>query len=446
MKRKLFLTIIFSAIAINCYAASLKWGMQLEKFEKKYNTEERLDTEYFSIVFLPKNSAYKNAFDEYLLFGICPPYTYDNSKVLIRRLQVTDLNETDCKELVKKLEKIDEGDYWQEKAVENELNIKGIGYEQINSLEEIFNYSEKLPSTNSAAIYFLLKTKPYNFYVQDQSGYEKKLIASVMLLSMFPSMEQYTGILCGNTNYILYELDIDKTYSFYEIAYPLCKEIFINFGNYIRKCKTKDLNSSENPGPFGTFWGMSKDNLYLIVKEKTLTPTRESVDIFNEYYSTFSRAGTTTIKKFVPKKSSDAISDYYAIFDDEKGLYQIFTIVNHSYTVNIENMYNNREKNEKDFIEMKKILIEQYGKPTETSKDSVYWVADNDIKIELFMKSKSVMGYDYYHSGKVFGEQEDYTCLVYTDIKKYNVLLDSEKDLIQEEEEEKGKRAKKSFF
>ena len=202
-------------------------------------------------------------------------------------------------------------------------------------------------------------------------------------------------------------------------------------------------------GSFGTFWGMNKDDLYLICKKdsqlsKDLTDIRTLNEKLNysDYYTVFKYSGSMAMKKFVPQKRADSISEYYAAFDSSNGLYQVFTIVNHSRALNPKEMYENSEKNQNAFKKMKSVLTEQYGKPIEKSNNSVYWMTDMNIKIELFSESKLVKLYSYW-DGKEYGGQDDFTCLVYTDSKKYETLLSSEKKAIEKDKKEQSDAAEK---
>ena len=156
----------------------------------------------------------------------------------------------------------------------------------------------------------------------------------------------------------------------------------------------------------------------------------------------FKYSGTTTIEEFIPQKYADSISEYYAAFDSSNGLYQVFTIVNHSRALNPKEIYEKGEKNQNAFKKMKSVLTEQYGKPIEKSNNSVYWMTDMNIKIELFSESKLVKLYSSWN-GKEYVGQDDFTCLVYTDSKKYEALCSSEKKAIEKDKKEQSDAAEK---
>ena len=114
-------------------------------------------------------------------------------------------------------------------------------------------------------------------------------------------------------------------------------------------------------------------------------------------------------------------------------------------------MYENNSKNQKKFSDLKLVLTEQYGSSKGNSDNTVFWITDKGIKIELLSESKLVKLYSYW-DGKEYGGQDDYTCLIYTDMKKYNALLNSENELVEQEKQEQFEAAKKkeneqkSFF
>lgn len=152
----------------------------------------------------------------------------------------------------------------------------------------------------------------------------------------------------------------------------------------------------------------------------------KKLEIIKNIIQFFSNAGKTSIKKFSPKKSVDSISEYYAVFDNDKGLYQVFSVVNHSRAYNLKEMTPSETKNKNAFTNLKSVLTEQYGIPKEVTKDSFYWLTENGIKIELFAKDFVVKLYNWF-DGKEYGGHDYFTCLVYTNLKEYEELVSSEK-------------------
>lgn len=457
MKKQISLLLI-SLLITSCVSSrwgsdSLRWGMDLESFERTYITKEKIETDLYSIIYLPKNSVYKNEFDEYLLFANDIWLSSDSSffkhkKRLIRRLQVIDFTLAECKEKIKKLNSFSEEYNQVEK--EFEFPLKKL----CNEDDAILGF-EDFPSENSIPAIFLLLDQPYNYAI----GYkDEKYLKSHSYVGLFGAgvghgggSEYCTGIFFKNGKNFILSYDSNSN-SFFNVLYSYAdysnSRYYQQFLVHIDQVKLARLQE-RIAGPFGTFWGMNKDDLYLICKKdsqlsKDLTDIRTLNEKLNysDYYTVFKYSGSMAMKKFVPQKRADSISEYYAAFDSSNGLYQVFTIVNHSRALNPKEMYENSEKNQNAFKKMKSVLTEQYGKPIEKSNNSVYWMTDMNIKIELFSESKLVKLYSYW-DGKEYGGQDDFTCLVYTDSKKYETLLSSEKKAIEKDKKEQSDAAEK---
>lgn len=457
MKKQISLLLI-SLLITSCVSSrwgsdSLRWGMDLESFERTYITKEKIETDLYSIIYLPKNSVYKNEFDEYLLFANDIWLSSDSSffkhkKRLIRRLQVIDFTLAECKEKIKKLNSFSEEYNQVEK--EFEFPLKKL----CNEDDAILGF-EDFPSENSISAIFLLLDQPYNYAI----GYkDEKYLKSHSYVGLFGAgvghgggSEYCTGIFFKNGKNFILSYDSNSN-SFFNVLYSYAdysnSRYYQQFLVHIDQVKLSRLQE-RIAGPFGTFWGMNKDDLYLICKKdsqlsKDLTDIRTLNEKLNysDYYTVFKYSGSMAMKKFVPQKRADSISEYYAAFDSSNGLYQVFTIVNHSRALNPKEMYENSEKNQNAFKKMKSVLTEQYGKPIEKSNNSVYWMTDMNIKIELFSESKLVKLYSYW-DGKEYGGQDDFTCLVYTDSKKYETLLSSEKKAIEKDKKEQSDAAEK---
>lgn len=457
MKKQISLLLI-SLLITSCVSSrwgsdSLRWGMDLESFERTYITKEKIETDLYSIIYLPQNSVYKNEFDEYLLFANDIWLSSDSSffkhkKRLIRRLQVIDFTLAECKEKIKKLNSFSEEYNQVEK--EFEFPLKKL----CNEDDAILGF-EDFPSENSIPAIFLLLDQPYNYAI----GYkDEKYLKSHSYVGLFGAgvghgggSEYCTGIFFKNGKNFILSYDSNSN-SFFNVLYSYAdysnSRYYQQFLVHIDQVKLSRLQE-RIAGPFGTFWGMNKDDLYLICKKdsqlsKDLTDIRTLNEKLNysDYYTVFKYSGSMAMKKFVPQKRADSISEYYAAFDSSNELYQVFTIVNHSRALNPKEMYENSEKNQNAFKKMKSVLTEQYGKPIEKSNNSVYWMTDMNIKIELFSESKLVKLYSYW-DGKEYGGQDDFTCLVYTDSKKYETLLSSEKKAIEKDKKEQSDAAEK---
>ena len=492
MKKRIGVLLLISLLITSCVSsrwgsASLSWGMDLESFERTYITKEKIETDLYSIIYLPKNSVYKNEFDEYLLFANDIWLSSDSSffkhkKRLIRRLQITDFTLAECKEKIKELNSFSGEKNQVEKEFEFPLK------ELCNEDDAILGF-EDFPSENSIPVIFLLLNHPYNYAIGfrqvnnyfwldyhyygglfgatrgDGSGYEyftgiffkngKNFILSYDSYSnsFFNVLYRYDED--GNSKYPnaltvgrKHRYGTSYTESEYSTFLNQIADIYRKFLVHIDPAKLFLLQEKKD-GPFGTFWGMNKDDLYLICKENTkLSNNLTDINIiegnltYSDYYTVFKYSGTTTIEEFIPQKYADSISKYYAVFDSSNGLYQIFNIVNHSRALNPKEIYENSEKNQNSFKKIKSILTEQYGKPTENSNNSVYWMTDIGMKIELFSESKLVKLYSYW-DGKEYGGQDDFTCLVYTDSKKYEALCSSEKEAIEKDKKERSDAAEK---
>ena len=430
--KKLILSMfVISLLSISCFAKEkLSWGMDSKKLKKKVNIEKSYKNDFCEILYLPKNSIFQNEYDEYLLFT--------NEDGLISRLQKKDTSYED-------FEKSDSRDYFKVDYYRNYANdtyfTKRVNY--FNSFPDEFSFEVTASLFNK---YDYSKTESVSACDSEQ----ERIIncnGKVFLLQIYLLLDSWTG-----RRYV-YDDFIKRN----DLA---IKQIFDDFETHCKVEEQKYIEESQkkNPGPFGTWWGMSKEDLHYICKDEKILST-EITDInklkekinYSDYYSIFSRAGITTVKKFEPQKSVDSISEYYAIFDNENGLYQVFSIANHSRALKTKEMYENNSINQKKFSDLKLVLTEQYGSSKGNSDNTVFWITDKGIKIELLSESKLVKLYSYW-DGKEYGGQDDYTCLIYTDMKKYNALLNSENKLVEQEKQEQFEAAKKkeneqkSFF
>ena len=487
MKKRIGVLLLISLLITSCVSsrwgsASLSWGMDLESFERTYITKEKIETDLYSIIYLPKNSIYKNEFDEYLLFAndiwlSSDSSSFKHKKRLIRSLQVTDFTLTECKEKLKEL-----NTFSAEYNIEKEFEFP---FKELCNEDDAILGFEDFPSENSIPVIFLLLDQSYNYAI----GYkDEKYLKSHSYVGLFGAgvghgggYEYFTGVFLKNGKNFILSYDRNSN-SFFNVlyryneygdswypnalaaargqrspAYAQSKySTFLNqiadvYGKFLVHIDQVKLSRLQEKmaGAFGIFWGMNKDDLYLICKKdsqlsKDLTDIRTLNEKLNysDYYTVFKYSGSMAIKKFIPQKRADSISEYYAAFDSSNGLYQVFTIVNHSRALNPKEMYENSEKNQNAFKKMKSVLTEQYGKPIEKSNNSIYWMTDMGIKIELFLESKLVKLYSYW-DGKEYGGQDDFTCLVYTDSKKYEALCSSEKEAIEKDKKERSDAAEK---
>lgn len=457
MKKKYFIFSVLFILTMQCFAASLSWGMKLSTFEKEFETEQKYETDFYSIIQLPKNSPYKNEFDEYLLF-VNDIWVDDQKyeKRLVKRLQITELPIEECKKRIRKYHSFKE-----KYDIENNYDFP---LQEFCPEEDAILSSEILLNENSLPVILMLQNRSYNYAI----GYEetKSYLKSHEYRGLFgitsqPNGSGYdycTGLFLKNgANYLILEDGYSGFFFRNLYEYPEYSEqiesMNKNYVIYINNIKLSTLNNVNKEGPFGTFFGMKNDDLPLICKENSkiskeftdISLLNEKIDDYEKYYSLISYSGITTIKKFTPKKSVDSISEYYAIFDNEKGLYQVFTIAYYDRAINYKEMDSYSKKNAKSFSDLKSVLTKQYGQPKERNKNSLYWTTENGIKIELFSEEKLIKLYSLW-DGKEYGGEDYFTCLVYTDIANYEELVSSEKKTKAQDLKEKEEAAKKKEF
>lgn len=157
MNKILLSFLLLLSIFSNSYAKDkLSYGMKAKKIEKISNV--KYENDFCKIIFLPKDSAMKNEFDEYLLFS--------NNDELIRRLQVTDLS---YEEIQQKMEEElqDQSDVRRlyESNYQNiYLEMNGdYNFEQ-QFKKVIDDYYENFPSPNSFPVQILLESKPCDVF------------------------------------------------------------------------------------------------------------------------------------------------------------------------------------------------------------------------------------------------------------------------------------------
>ena len=455
---------VFSASAKKQKVEKLEWDMTYEKFCKKFDPKLKIDEELFSIVYLPKDSIFGNEYYEYLLFG---KYE-DSKKKLIKRLQLTNSSEDEIRSKIRLL-------YSNEAYIERESNLSKklkqglLEYDsfdmQIITDRELLDASfDVFPSLYSEQAIFLLMDYVYDFAICSSNSFDDEPKSFHSKES--DENEYCVGLFMNGHNYLLrgFEEWNAQHYFSQEIKDYIPRLITDFVKNSKKILESKMQNTYQKKAPFGSFFGMRANLLYLIAAkdkygnyaiessaETDLGTLADKVD-YKDFYSLFEYAGKTTVKKFVPNKSADFVSEYYGVFDsNEKGLYQFFSIVNFDRTTDVKKMYENDNKNKNAFNKVKAILTEQYGEPQKKDEMSLYWITSDNVKIELFGESKVVKLWSYYY-GKEVGGYDDYTCLVYTDLDVYNSLCTKEQEM-RENEAQKAKKAQeekenqqKSYF
>ena len=421
------------------------------KIEQKTNCELRFDTDEYSILYLPKNSYYKNEYDEYLMFFIKEGY---NDKVLLRRLQVTNLDDVECAKKIREINKPD-NDYKENYTdfllatlndCENSFDLEN----HIRNREEIDDAFESFPEKFSAPVVLLQLQQPYNFSFLSEEGYVNSInYKNFFDVDYVTKNEQCFGIFFKNKNYILLQEEYINEYFGYD--YYLNKEKTLDFIYHVYDEKIKKLKEENKNilGPFGTIWGMNKNDLFLVSNKNTKIEEVEPDSInYKDHYINYLR---TKILKFIPEKSVDLISEYYAVIDESEGLYRVFTIVNFTQTAELKEMQNLSDKNKEKYENMKSKITKQYGKEKGTRENFILWITDENIRIDLFSECKIVKLYNWY-SGKEYGGQQDYTCLVYTDKEKEAIVnkrrTEEINNLIKEKEnvQEKKEKEQDEYF
>ncbi|MGP1458937.1 MAG: hypothetical protein ACTTKL_06480 [Treponema sp.] len=430
MKRRITVIFAFLLITYNSFAKAppkLKWRITYENFCKNFEPKLKYENEYFSVVYLPKNSVYKNEYDQYLLFSKDLSYADKNSILqsknkLIGYLEVvTDLSKEEC---IKRIQtKYNEPDHTGKNYTNYDYlfnSFPDLVDKGIKTRIDLENSFEIFPSFFSAEVFLFLLTRPYDYGPCHGNG-------------------TCGAIFFQNKSYILYSYDMR---AFTEHFYPMPDSWvsdFIQNRNKLRLTKLQKELEGRN-GPFGTYWGMEKDDLPLICKdtqymgylyddEDHINHLSKTVE-YKSYYSLFPHTGKQLFKQIVPAKSSDLISEYYAVLDENKGLYQVFSIVKHynhldNYRGFAESDARYAAANSQAFLNMKTVLSEQYGAPQEVSKTSVYW-QNADTKIELFSE-REIFKIDDSYARKEYWGVDYLTCLVYTNTKIYNELAALEK-------------------
>lgn len=453
MKKIYFISVIlFVFILPSLFGKELlSWKMPIKKFEKKVEIKQKYETEEYTIIFLPKNSYYNNEYDEYLLFGNINWQDKNKSqdKILLRRLQLTNLSFEDCKNIIKENNQIDKD------SIDREQYITSVEYDFgkidfLKSGEEIEELFDEFPNKNSSPITLLLLNHSYNYSYNSADG-----LREISYGGFFDDYdrENCMGILLNNKSMIIKQ-DSNVQYFLLSLSENLDHEIidtFTSFIDEINERKIVNLLKNNKKGPFGTIWGMGKEELQLIVKKNTMTEEVENYLNDITYTDHYSKYVGTSIINFIPEKEVDFVSAYYSIFDEEEGLYKIFTIINSAKTAELKNISQQANINEIKFNDVKNKIIQQYGTPKQKSEKSLMWVSDDDIKIELFLESKIVELYSFY-DGKTYEGKLDYTCLVYTDQnKEANIIQRIKKETEKKQKEienetKKREEEQKSYF
>ncbi len=432
MKKNAYVFLLFILTTVNCFPASLNWGMTLKNFEKKFNTELKYETEKYSIVYLPKKSPYNNEFDEYLLFvnSACFEPKWENEKMLIRRIIYTDYSIDKCKEKIKKTNWHDDGYARKLKFPLDDLCLE----------KDAVQNSETFPSKNSFPVLLALLEKPYTYEIFEQGNVTpKKERLNCKFGGKDHGYYSCTGLfLEDGKNLIILDHDYfdvikkdeykykdaksDDGYTYRDAILKIIDvDTIKSFLATVRNIKEQKLkNSDKIEGPFGTYFGMKENDLYLMCENNAkpvdgASKLEDQIE-YSKYYTIMG-----VIQKFVPRKSVDAVSQYYGFFDHENGLYQVFTIGNFSRAINIKEMETGYNDNEKSFSDLKTMITERYGKPKVKDKNFLYWILDKGVRIDLFSVDKEVELVNIFNGKKKMG-WDCCTCLVYTDTMLYEKI------------------------
>ncbi len=479
----------FKAYANNSWN-ELQWGMSSEEVLEKVNIQLKYEDDYFEVLLLPKNSVYQNEFDELLLF--CKEQGIDLKKKF-GRLGLT-------RRLIK-LENVSWKEYYtshdirpvrytfKSNSIRSPEQIRGsfeyiyyIPDEQINNWEtkciKAFDYSygyyESFPSKFSLEIQAL-----FNFY---EDNYEHNYTIAGETYNAY-----YTLITNNNETFICVDSiysDNYGTYKYWEVdpydkyenkipATKYLRSIKKEFNEFSQSMKLKmkqeaellaqkekeakeelarqqrELAYKNNPGPFGTWWGMKKDDLQYIgewVDNKNLYRSSTAVyrllqKKYDELYET--EEGITEWVAFEPEKNSDRIILYNAIFDIKLGLVQVISVAfgETMNTSRVNNVLLQKNNCKQQFESIKSTLIDQYGIPVDSKDEYVYWITDKNTKIELIKTFSHYDAYDF--DGRIYDFVADYVLLVYSSSDYDNTMqriqlyrTEKEKKLKEKEEEQ----------
>ena len=272
--------------------------------------------------------------------------------------------------------------------------------------------------------------------------------------------------------YLLEKINLESRVNFYSSAYgseflefyKLNKKEMLNlFGNFlihISDEKHKEFeNKYEIAGPFGTLWGIKKEEFEYVgkiekyKKDNFLRAYLELKELYNiddTVYDFFE------MYEFTPQQKSDKLEKYMAVFDKDNGLIQVLCVAfsESSQTAAKEDCVNQKNKAKERFVTLQKILDNQYKKPSVKKDDYEVWKSDKNVNVELLKRFENFEGLAYSSYLKAYYNCDytrDYVYLIYSSPTLEQELPKIQNYKIQKEKADKEAREAKekkenSFF
>ena len=386
----------------NIIKGNLSWGMSIKELKQNVYIEQIYEDEYCEIIYLPKNSFYENEYDEYLLFQKVESKKYSPGlKLRLLKTEIPYEKTKDFYSLSLSSSNLPSPTEFFNAEIKNSCLYHGITENFLADIFEIF------PSKFSYEVQILL-TRASHRGLKSLEGiwYTNSTINDKDLATIFSH---------NNCLWLLIETDCEECKSFGD-------EDFILSHLY----KTISENKSKKrPGPFGTWWGMTKTEIDLIdryYKSRFLySSTGYIVEIDSEslfhfllfrnlliqYYSY--GENELEIIQLHPEKDNYLISKYYGIFDKEQGLVQIICICS-------------------KINELEAAIKNNYGEPITKTEGYIQWTTSSNIKVEI-----------------IYNENEKY--LIYTS-PEYEKTRQKIENRIHEEElkEQELKKQQNTYF
>lgn len=417
--KKLFISFfIMFTISFSCFAKDvLEWNLTYDKYCKKVKVDNKFEDENYTIVYLPQNSIFKNDFDEYLLFE-----KNGKKKILTRKLESLPYGKDECINFVK--EKY--GGY--------------LLYSRYTNNSGFFN--KKLRNDFEKYYYVFPNYKTKEFY--NKIGLPKfpdKYSPEVIFLTKLRNLQSFDDAFEPSYN-VMYcgfiFLSEDNSYVITQSTEANSKQddldtIINEVVNHIMGKEPQNVDEliEKYPAPFGLAWGLESNNLTAVsnkckqidYNDKWFLSEglflRENIQ-YDNYYDCY-KISNTDIYSIEPKEFINEIPFYYVFCDSYNGLYQIFTVPYYSLSYG-EEISKCIKGNESEYEKIKKDISKKYGQPTIKNNRFVSWKTDNNVKIDLFIESKTTTVYNDFHKNGIAGN-EDFTCLVYTNLNLYEKII-----------------------
>lgn len=468
--KKFVLVFMMIALVFDVFAKEkLSWGLSRKKIQKKANIELKYEDEHFEIMYLKKGSIYQNEFDEWLLFSK-EAYSFSETG-LIRRL--IKLENTNYKDFIS-MNNISASWVCLDSEPENIASIKKeLKNNNITLIPADIKLGTFSPIFNISSAFYEEFPKKYSFEIQ-------KIFAS-------PPSHIISGNSYIHYHYmgnILFEKDSDfyillegENSRYFSREQKYAQPILDDFSKYVKEqVKNRDLKKEaqllaeqksqeeeqkriaeekrttfefaqkDNPGPFGTLWGMKKEELDYIGKWRNSGLSGGAKSKYDELYD--SEESITETVAFTPNKKSDNVEYYFGIFDKDLGLVQILCVIyDEAANTSVKDAWiKNEARAEQKYEKIKDIIIGQYGKPLKDESTYASWKEKKSCNIELIHKMTQT--YKAYALDRhMYDFVSSYVWLIYSSAD-YEKTAKKIKDYKQEEQEKIKKRQQEenSYF